>query len=530
MKYALNAFLAFSLVALTGCGTTAIEVSKSNYEAATQRVAQERAKHETVRREAIVQEKDGVSIVGRPFALDTRRVLPPILEKPFVFAHTEPTPAVELMRRLSAISGVAISFRQDALDALRDQQDGQQKQTQAQAGGDSATPLDRVVQQMALGPDLVVPPYQGTLAELLDRLVAQIGLSWEWRNAQVEIFRNVRKTFVVDVSNQAVVTSATISTDASSSSSDGQGASTSSASSQSFSAKTAAQPWQELIAQIKSLLTPKGQVLGNQGLGTITVIDTPAAVARVTPVIEQHNRMASKRIMVTVDVYEVSSDVSSEFGIDWDGIIQSGNLSGVLNTNNAFTSGDGFLTATLNDVDEKLNGTTWLLKALAKEGRVSRVNHFVANVQNGLVQPFQDVVERRFIESATTNVSTTTATTDLKTGVVTSGITMQLRPRVLSDGSILLTSTFTFSALLGIETVNANNTLVSLPTRRMQTLTAEAKTRPGQAVMVAGFRSSRTNTDKSGTGHQDAWLLGGSRKDESGTGELIIIIKPIIAS
>jgi type IVB pilus formation R64 PilN family outer membrane protein len=204
-----------------------------------------------------------------------------------------------------------------------------------------------------------------------------------------------------------------------------------------------------------------------------------------------------------------------------------GNLSG---------TSPGFGWAILNG---QLNGTNSVVTALSQNGKVSVVTTASLTTVNGAPVPLQVVNRRGYLASvATTQLSGTSGGTapgsqsTLTPGEVTTGFNLQLVPRILKDGNLILQYGVAISELVGsqdgFETFTSSGNTIQLPNVNMRNFVQQSIVPNGATLVLAGFEQVRAADKRSGLGHPDFFQLGGSRSATNHREVIVILITPTL--
>lgn len=513
-------------VVLIGCSTTAPIVVKNANEQALKKLDSERISNNSnaYLRDPLSINKNGSVFLGKPFSIVSRVNLPISLTvSDFVYGEKNPLALSGHLNKLSSQEQISIFTRGDALEELGMREGKNTGSGLSNVTGDSASKsISQIKVVTGDGPTFPIPSFDGSIAEFLDLVTSKSGLFWEWQNGRVEIFRNTRKTFVINTDAQSFMLSGKVSSDSSGSSA---GASVSSNSSQSLTSARVFDNWTDIIDQIKTHLTYKGIMSANKAVATITVVDTPPALRQVSNLIDNFNRSLEKRMIVDVHVIEVAQSVSSNYGVDWNAIVNNARSVVSLATLPRFTAGDGSIAYTLNDPSSRADGASLLIKALAEQGFSSSVRHLTANVQNGMPHPFQDIVETHYVSSTKTTTTNENTSTEIQTDIVTEGVTMFVRPQLTSEGKVLVNFSYTSGNVLELNQVSAGDISITTPKKHLVSTFSSALLRDEQTVLLTGFRQNIAKSTKAGVGHQDAWALGGNRGDASNKTDIALLVK-----
>lgn len=520
--------IAAGVLLMSACSTTATKVAEGNFEAANQKTKAVAERMTAIAPQpSKIKDVSNAVVLGKPFKTHERVSLPSFFDAEFSFSQKEPLPVDEMVSRISSSSFKVIEMTPDAIDQITETAPMQQNMQ-----ADSATNVRQLLASNSEKKKIAIEGFRGKFKDLLNYVTAKSGLYWEWRDNKIVVFRNKQKTFVVDAQRRTLGSSSMVTTSSTSSGAQGgEGGASSQLNSTMDSSSTGLWDfWGGLEKQIETLLTPKGKMKVNSSLGTVVVVDTPTTLNQIEKFIQDTNGLAGKMISMKVEIYQVQTSGSSDYGVDWNLVFNDGSFQSSLLTSSPTSQGVGQLASTLIDPGSKFNNSKLLVKALESQGDVSKVNDFFVNVMNGEIMPLQDAVEVNYLKSSSTTVTQQTTTSELQAGTVISGLTFDVRPQITSDGKLLVYSAFSLAQLQSIDTIksNAGDTQIQLPKRQLKTLFNNSKVSSGGTILVTGFKEMLTDRSRSGIGSQDLWMVGGNKLDSYGSTELVILITPYI--
>ena len=115
---------------------------------------------------------------------------------------------------------------------------------------------------------------------------------------------------------------------------------------------------------------------------------------------------------------------------------------------------------------------------------------------------------------------------------IETGFTLDVLPRILEHGRMLLMFNMTLSDLLSLEKVefgNADdNQYIQNPKVESRAFTQEVAMTSGESLILTGFEKVSNSTTKEGTGSATNSLLGGSATATKDRSVLVIILTPVI--
>jgi len=141
------------------------------------------------------------------------------------------------------------------------------------------------------------------------------------------------------------------------------------------------------------------------------------------------------------------------------------------------------------------------------------------------------------VTSNTTASTSTTTNTSIQTQTINSGFTMQLTPRLLDDGRILMqyslniagTPTFQFfNSCTGTNAPSDSSTCpsVQLATVNERTFIQQSVLRSGSTLIIGGVDQENALQNAQGVGDPFNWLLGGGTSNSTGRTMVFIAITP----
>jgi len=188
----------------------------------------------------------------------------------------------------------------------------------------------------------------------------------------------------------------------------------------------------------------------------------------------------------------------------------SGVLSGTFSTNHV-------------DVDA-------VVQALSTQGDVAVVTTATVTTMNNKVAPVQVSKNQDYIsklETTTDGQGVVTYSTETET--LNTGFNMDVLPRILDHGRLLLMFSMTLNTLdemVDYVLPGSGGDTLSLPKTATRGFTQELIMRSGSTLVVTGFEETRDKLDKEGTGSADFIWLGGKRASEMERSVLVILITP----
>jgi len=418
-----------------------------------------------------VSMQDDLWVGGGAIQLTDRDVLPDFFTRSMSVHQPEPVPFQEIVSRLSAEFGTRIVMAPDAIEHLK---------------------------SSALGSSSVMFTLQhtGSVASILDLVTSKANLFWRWENNQVTLYRHITRTFVID----------SLPGQSSFSASVGNASENDSSFSQSTAVTSApASAWENIAVSVTAMISGDGRFALSEQIGTLTITDTPLVVEEVESYIESINSIMGRKIAVRTEVYEVLLEKDGSLGEEWDRMFRgSGSLA----------MGSPNLGVNVIGPDSNFNGSGDLIKALSEYTDLSLVTSSSAYTTNGQPVPVQVIDETTYLAARGSQAGADgrPGQSSLTPGVVTSGISMSLLPRVESDGDIMLQVAMDLSQLNGISTFGSGDARIQMPNRSSKSFLQRVSLRSGETLMLSGFERTDTRSGVGSNSGRGLWGLGGDRK------------------
>jgi len=392
--------------------------------------------------------------------------------------------------------------------------------------------------------------YSGSLSGLLDLVAARSGISWEYRDGAIYLFRFETKTFTLKAlpGTSDIVTSVgkdnSSSTGVSGGSMSGGSTTTNTgtftATSQSGT-KISMSVWDGVLKEIKVMLTPMGEVAGNPASGSITVTDIKEVVDRVGKLVQHENREVTRQVLIKVTVLTVTQTDGADYGINWNAVYNKiGNLSQGWNLSyqspaslvSNQVGGIGLNILAANPATPtRFSGTSLLFQALKDFGRVAETEDVGLMTTNNAPVPFA-------VTNTTGYLCQTMPVAAVFGGVggvpglqqcsVTVGFIMNILPTILDNMSVLMQVSLDISTLNGLATASSAGQTIQTPNTSGNQVVQRVTLQPNQTLVLNMFQHTRGQYDKRELVEGSGVGLGGSMSG-SGTKETtIVLLTPVI--
>lgn len=391
---------------------------------------------------------------------------------------------------------------------------------------------------------------------LFDVVTSRLGLSWKKVDGVVTIFYLDTRTFHIyavpgGADTTSVVQSGTTTAAGVSGGISGQtggaggGVSGSSGSTQTTTVTNKTAITDDIIANIKSMLTPNvGRISeppksaansgGGFSTGAVTITDTPEVLDRIAIYLKSENDNITKQVLLNVKVLSVTLTDKDSLGIDWTLVYKS--VSGYgLGLKNQFTGDTNAVSGTVSILDNatggagRFAGSSLIVQALAQQGRVSTVTSPSVTTLNLQPVPVQVARQTSYLASVqTTSTAQVGSTTSLTPGTVTTGFNMNLLPVVMPDNNLLLQYSINLSALQRLRQVSSGGNTIEIPEVDNRIFSQKVRLKSGETLVLSGFEQSIDNGNRQGIGRADFWLLGGGVGTDNRRDVIVVLITPVI--
>lgn len=389
--------------------------------------------------------------------------------------------------------------------------------------------------------------YTGNLKGFLDRITARQGVYWHYRNSEIAIFRTETRTWTLpslpiasssmgSISSsgstgsggQAGMAGNADSTLMSSPTSGSTGSGGTSGGTTSMSTSVAVNYWGSLQQTAQAVAGPGVQIAIDKSFGTLTATGTPPQIERLNTWVQGVDAMLRKQVAIEVHVYNVQITREDNYGLNLGLALSSPSGHSNFKVASAgipnITSTSSPMTFGANIVGGTLNGTAVAVQALSSLGNVSQVVSRSGVTLNGQMLALQAArVQNYLASSQTTLASTVGSTTALQPGSVTIGFTGTFLPKVVA-GRIMIDLNMTLSDLLGITSATSGTSTIQLPDVTTTTFEQSVALKPGQTLVLTGYRQHTASVTNNGIGSPDFAALGGGVDAQRGDTILAVVI------
>lgn len=378
--------------------------------------------------------------------------------------------------------------------------------------------------------------YKGPLSGLLDEVSNRFGIWWKYENKQIYFYKYITKTFVL----YTLPTKPTLSVNVGGSSTEGSAGS----SSVSLTNTANIDLWTNIESSIKSMISKGAQLTMDQSNGTITLTGTPTDIRKVAKFVNEQNVRLSRQVAISVKVLQVTVSDNDQYGL---------NLSAVFGGNSHITElgfaspGSGLGAEITENLAMTIVSGSWTLQgaiqALSEQGTTTLVTSGTVTTLNNKPAPIQVVRTQNYISEITkTNSGSDGSYYDLSTETeeIETGFTLDVLPRILEHGRLMLMFNMTLSDLIELERVDLGGSgsgegseeisgqYIQNPIIETRGFTQEVALKSGETLILSGYERVENTANKTGVGSADNSLMGGTATAEKTRSILVIMLTPIV--
>ncbi|EOX7395783.1 secretin N-terminal domain-containing protein, partial [Enterobacter quasiroggenkampii] len=288
--------------------------------------------------------------------------------------------------------------------------------------------------------------------------------------------------------------------------------------------------WQDLEKNLKIIIGNRGTFNISTSTSSVVVQTTPSNMERVADYIDELNKELIRQVTVNVVVYSVNTTDSNNLAMSLKGVLSSGGkVLGAL-SNDFAVANSPTLSGFING-DQDTNNSV-IMNLLASAGKVSIVTSASVTTMSGQPVPLQVGNDRTYVSEIGTTLGQTASTSTVSTSSISSGFSMNLLPRVMDNGNVLLQYGINISSLAGsnngFEAVTVSGTTIQLPNVDQRTFVQSSLLRNGSTLVLAGYEQQRDETADQGVGRPDFKLLGGGKRSTNERNVIVICITPTV--
>ncbi|MBQ7609225.1 MAG: hypothetical protein IJU76_14855 [Desulfovibrionaceae bacterium] len=334
--------------------------------------------------------------------------------------------------------------------------------------------------------------YEGALKGLLDQIAAQSGFGWEYdrKSNTITFARRMIKTFVLKtvpggVSSGSVVTNKSRNERRGGNREDG--GQVEAEISQSYKGQLAFDTFKDTVANVKTMLSPQGSVVGNEAAGTLSVCDAPDRIRQIGRYIDAINESFTRQVAMKVNVYALDVTDSSQIGANLAAILPGISVGGGSVGLGIGQVSQGLLgSAQALVLDGQLKGSQAMLTALKNIGHARQITSAGIVTLNNQPAPVEAIQKISYLAGSTTETTDHGTETSLSPGEVTTGFSMTITPHILKGRTVLLQYTVHLSSLDALDAFESQKSRIQLPRVSSRAFSQKATMLMGQTLVLEG--------------------------------------------
>ncbi len=383
-------------------------------------------------------------------------------------------------------------------------------------------------------PTKMLVSYRGPLSGLLDEIGSRFGIWWRYDKNEIYFYKFITKTFTL----YSLPTKQSLTSNIGGSSTDSGSGGTSSLSLQN---SAELELWSNVEKAITSMIGKDAQLSLDPTNGTITLTATPNEIRRVAHFVNEQNARLSRQVAISIKVLQVTVEDNDSFGLNLSSLFNDGTTRVGLASAASGLSSDIVENLTMSimpgnwDIDASL-------QALSTQTTTNMITSGTVTTLNNKSAPIQVVTKQNYISEITkTNSGGDSEYYDLSTETeeIETGFTMNVLPRILEHGRLLLKFDLTLSDLLALERVDLMSSgsseeeseggeYIQNPIIESRGFTQEVAMKSGESLVLTGYERVENTADKRGVGSATNSLLGGSATAGKKRSILVIILTPVV--
>ena len=422
--------------------------------------------------------------------------------------------------------------------------------------------------------------YEGSLSGLLDYISNKYSIWWRYRKGEISFYEQETRVFTVYA---LPVTETSLSASLSGTPNSSEGA----ASSLSMNTAVSLGLWDQIEEGLTLVMGSfSDQKSINKTSGTVTVTAPPFVVQKVARYIQDLNEKMSRQVAISVKVLSVTLSSEDRYGLDLGAIfntprkhIEYASPFDIGGGEGASTAGTLAMTVISSKENPKWSGNG-IIEAISTQGKTALLTSTSVTTLNNKVAPVQVTTQKSYIASTEIQKDSDgnggyDVTVQMTPETLNYGFTMELLPRILDNGRLILLFTMSLTDLVSLENFSSNGsdtdsnasssgsavsravdavsdvvtgddsgdssssnnndsgsdtsvTTVQLPTLQTRGFVQEIAMRSGSTLVLTGFETIQARTDTAGLGQPKLSILGGKAYATEDKNVLVILVTPEI--
>lgn len=357
--------------------------------------------------------------------------------------------------------------------------------------------------------------HSGELAGLLDKIAGYYNINWEYDKANntVVFYYLKTKTYSVPayLADLTIETTITNKSDTEDDNASGGGGGSTGENEQTIETDGEYAAWDELLDNVKAMITSDGSVVVSRGSGTITVTESPLILSRIDKYMAELQNKMSRQLSFNIKIYNVRAQDGWNVGASLQGFFNDGYTSMVIGglPDTAIAGGafGGFTATVLAPKDKNPDifhknwqGSNAVVTALKDKARMTLVSEASGITQNNQPLPLQALSRQSYVASQSTTMSNDQSETSIEPGQIVYGTSILVTPHIQPDDTVNLEYNMTYSTLDGLDTFQTpdGSAAVQLPSTSSRTIMQRFQAKTNSTVVIAGYRQTSAGDNSSG--------------------------------
>jgi type IVB pilus formation R64 PilN family outer membrane protein len=458
--------------------------------------------------------------LGSPNEIRIKDPLPESLKSQISYSTYSPMSIQEIARLITEISGIRSRIAEDVIRPLPNSAASLIPDVQGAGASGMGSRWSDEVELMGTGRERITFNVDGTVEDLLNLVSSRLNISWRVDDGVLIFHRYVTRSFQLNIIDERL----------SSTSASGEGQEDEQSGSENVNSEITKNVYADVMDLMAGLMSDSGVMTRSPSTSGFTVTDTSDVVDAIEREVERTNEDLTRQVALNVRIYSINDVDSEEFefsldllytGMDASAAIQKisdpiGDISGI-NFNGAYLMSDWA-------------GSQINYDNVALRENVSIVTRSTNITTNNRTVPIESVRITNFISGVTTSRSDLSSgvDTEIEQDVVTTGLNMQLTPKILSDDRVLIHYSVNIKDLISLFEKQINDASVQQPDITRRKIINQAIMRSGSTLVLTGLHVSNNEYKDSGSFWPWFKLFGGSQRDDANTEMAVIMITPVL--
>lgn len=501
-------FFATALCGLTLCSCLQQQVDKDVDRATDQAKAimNEPIKQQDMYKMDTISVKDDIWLGSKSSKMAAGETLPARFETDdgITLYSTKAVSLLQVSEQITALTGITVRVDDMILEAVKsatqgeDSQDGTSKQN--------------------VSPDLFVANYSGKLSGFLDQIGSRFALWWKYQNKEITFYKMETRVFTIYALPVQSELSANIAGTAS-----GESGDTTSAS---MSSSISLDMWSQIETAISAML-PSGATLNVlPANGTLTITAPPLTLQRVAQYINSMNERLSRQVAISVKVLSVELTNNQNYGINFDAVknFARSHANGIKFDSLSAEATGGVKGMIMSKLERGAFSVDIYADALSRQGKVSTVTSATVVTMNNKIAPIQVSTNESYISEVSREKDDDETSYSASQEKINYGFTMEILPRLLDHGRMLIMFTMTLTDLKNMDerTFGGEDSGITMQLPKLQTrgFVQEVAMVSGDTLMLSGFEEIKSTSNRADE------LVGINREADKTRNILVVLITP----